>query len=207
MNHQTNPGADRVFLHAMPWRLVLLAGALVASAWLSACVPLVVTGAAVGALAATDRRTLGAQTDDQTIELKALGQVRDTIPQAGGVSITSYNRKVLLTGQVSDEATKSRVEQLVTGLPNVRGVHNEVSIAGRAGLGTATADTALTVRVKTAMFGDRNIDSQTIKIVTETGVVYLMGLVSRVEGERAAKVASQVSGVSRVVTVFEYIGS
>ena len=144
--------------------------------------------------------------DDQAIELKALGQVRDMVAQTGGVSITSYNRKVLLTGQVSDEETKSKVEKLVAGLPNVRGVQNELQIAGRVGLGTTTNDTALTARVKAAMIEDRDLNSQTIKVVTEAGVVYLMGMVSRAEGDRAARVASRVSGVMRVVTVFEYTG-
>ena len=187
-------------------RLTILVAALGASAWLTACVPLAVTGVAVGAMAATDRRTLGAQTDDQAIELKALGQVRDMVAQTGGVSITSYNRKVLLTGQVSDEETKSKVEKVVAALPNVRGVQNELQIAGRVGLGTATNDAALTARVKAAMIEDRDLNSQTIKIVTEAGVVYLMGIVSRNEGDRAARVASRVSGVMRVVTVFEYSG-
>ena len=192
---------------ARSWaRLSILAAALGASVYLSACVPLVVTGAAVGAMAATDRRTLGAQTDDQAIELKALGQVRDSVARTGGVSITSYNRKVLLTGQVSDEETKSKVEKVVAGLPNVRGVQNELQIAGRVGLGTTTNDTALTARVKAAMIEDRDLNSQTIKVVTEAGVVYLMGMVSRAEGDRAARVASRVSGVMRVVTVFEYTG-
>ena len=185
-------------------RLTILVAALGASVWLTACVPLAVTGVAVGAMAATDRRTLGAQTDDQAIELKALGQVRDSVAKTGGVSITSYNRKVLLTGQVADEDTKAKVEKVVAGLPNVRGVQNELQIAGRAGLGTATNDTAITARVKAAMIEEKDLNSQTIKVVTEAGVVYLMGLVSRSEGDHAARVASRVSGVMRVVTVFEY---
>ena len=187
-------------------RLTVLVAALGASVWLTACVPLAVTGVAVGAMAATDRRTLGAQTDDQAIELKALGQVRDTVVNTGGVSITSYNRKVLLTGQVPDEGTKAKVERIVTSLPNVRGVHNDLQIAGRVGLGTTTNDTALTARVKTAMIEEKDLNAQSVKVVTEAGVVYLMGMVSRAEGDRAARVASRVSGVMRVVTVYEYIG-
>ncbi len=189
-----------------PWRLAVLASALAASAVLSACVPLAVTGVAVGAMAVADRRTLGAQTDDQAIELKALGQVREQIPHAGGVSFTSFNRKVLLTGQVAEAETRAKVEQLVKGLPNVAAVHNEVQVSGRVGLGTATADTAITAKVKTALIEDKDVPANSIKVVTEAGVVYLMGLVSRAEGDRAARVASRVSGVTRVVTVFEYIG-
>lgn len=187
-------------------RLPILLAVLGASVWLTACVPLAVTGVAVGAMAATDRRTLGAQTDDQAIELKAQGQVRDSVARTGGVSFTSYNRKVLLTGQVADEDTKAKVEKVVAALPNVRGVHNELQIAGRVGLGTATSDTALTARVKAAMIEEKYLNSQTIKVVTEAGVVYLMGLVTRTEGDLAARVASRVSGVMRVVTVYEYTG-
>jgi len=187
-------------------RSAILVASLAASVWLTACVPLAVTGVAVGAMAAADRRTLGAQTDDQAIELKALGQVRDSVANAGGVSITSYNRKVLLTGQVADEDTKAKVERIVAALPNVRGVQNELQISGRVGLGTSTNDAALTARVKTALIEDRGIDAQAVKVVTEAGVVYLMGMVRRTEGDQAARVASRVSGVTRVVTVFEYIG-
>lgn len=188
-------------------RRTILVAVLGASSLLTACVPLAITGVAVGAMAATDRRTLGAQTDDQAIELKALGQVRDQVARTGGVSFTSYNRKVLLTGQVADEDTKAKVEKVVASLPNVRGVHNELQVAGRVGLGTATTDTALTARVKAAMIDEKNLNSQTIKVVTEAGVVYLMGLVTRTEGDLAARVASRVSGVMRVVTVYEYFGS
>ncbi|HPU52145.1 MAG TPA: BON domain-containing protein [Burkholderiaceae bacterium] len=198
------PGRTR---RAVPLaRSAILVASLAASVWLTACVPLAVTGVAVGAMAAADRRTLGAQTDDQAIELKALGQVRDSVANAGGVSITSYNRKVLLTGQVADEDTKAKVERIVAALPNVRGVQNELQISGRVGLGTSTNDAALTARVKTALIEDRGIDAQAVKVVTEAGVVYLMGMVRRTEGDQAARVASRVSGVTRVVTVFEYIG-
>lgn len=181
-----------------------LAGALAAALLASACVPLAVTGITAGALAAADRRTLGAQTDDQGIELKGAALISEKLPAAKGVSITSYNRKVLLTGQVPDATSKARAQELVGGLANVRSVHNELAVAARAGLGSLTSDAAITTRVKAAFVGDRDIPGETIKIVTESGVVYLMGLVTRAEGDRAARAASRVSGVSRVVTIFEY---
>lgn len=204
MTHQTQPG-HRPGLSAV--RVALLAAAVGASVWLTACVPMVVTGAAVGAMAAVDRRTLGAQTEDQTLELKGLTQVRDTIGNTGGVSMTSYNRKVLLTGQVPDQDTRAKVEKLVRGLPNVRDVVNELQLAPAGGLGMAAGDLALSTRVKAALIQAAGVESQTIKVVSESGVVYLMGLVTRAEGDRAAQAASRVSGVTRVVTAFEYTGS
>ena len=204
MTHQTQPG-HRPGLSAV--RVALLAAAVGASVWLSACVPMVVTGAAVGAMAAVDRRTLGAQTEDQTLELKGLTQVRDTMGNTGGVSMTSYNRKVLLTGQVPDQDTRAKVEKLVRGLPNVRDVVNELQLAPAGGLGMAAGDLALSTRVKAALIQAAGVESQTIKVVSESGVVYLMGLVTRAEGDRAAQAASRVSGVTRVVTAFEYTGS
>lgn len=204
MTPQIQPGIRRAFPAV---RVTLLAAAVGASVWLTACVPMVVTGAAVGAMAAVDRRTLGAQTEDQSIELKGLAQVRDSIGKTGGVSITSYNRKVLLTGQVPDQDTRAKVETLVAGLPNVRGVINELQVASAGGLGMAAGDLALSARVKTALIQAAGVESQTIKVVSESGVVYLMGLVTRAEGDRAAQVASRVSGVTRVVTAFEYTGS
>jgi len=183
---------------------LVLAGALAAPLLASGCVPLAVTGITAGALAAADRRTLGAQTDDQGIELKGATLISEKLPAAKGVSVTSYNRKVLLTGQVPDATSKARAQELVGGLANVRSVHNELAVAARAGLGSLTSDAAITTRVKAAFVGDRDIPGETIKIVTESGVVYLMGLVTRAEGDRAARAASRVSGVSRVVTIFEY---
>lgn len=188
-------------------RLAVLVTALGASAWLSGCVGLAATGMAVGAFASADRRTLGAQTDDQSIELKALGEVRDAVARTGGVSITSYNRKVLLTGQVGDADTRNKVEKVAAGLTNVRGVFNELQIASSTSFATATNDLAITTKVKAAMLDAKDVAFNNFKVVTEAGVVYLMGLVTRAEGDRAAQVTSRVSGVKRVVTLFEHTGN
>ena len=169
------------------------------------CVPLVATGAAVGTLAALDRRTLGAQTEDQEIELRAANRMRGALAQPGGVSVTSYNRKVLLTGQVASEDDKRAAEAAVGALPNVRSVHNELQVLGRPSLATSAADTAITARVKAALLDAQDLHANVIKVITESGTVYLMGLVSRREADRAAQVASRVAGVQRVVTVFEFI--
>lgn len=185
---------------------IAVAGALLASTLaLSGCIGLAATGVAVGTMAALDRRTVGAQAEDQAIELKAAAQLREQIEQAGGISVTSFNRKVLLTGQVASAQDKRKAEQIVAGIDNVRSVHNELQVLGRPSFTTSAADTAITARVKTALLEARDLQANTIKVITESGTVYLMGLVTRREADRAAQVASTVAGVQRVVTVFELI--
>jgi len=186
-------------------RLTFAAALLASVLAAPGCVPLVATGAAVGTLAALDRRTLGAQTEDQEIEVRAANRMRDALKQPGGVSVTSFNRKVLLTGQVASEDDKRAAEAVVAALPNVRSVHNELQVLGRPSLAASAADTSITARVKAALVDAQDLHANVIKVVTESGTVYLMGLVSRREAERAAQVASRVAGVQRVVTVFEYI--
>lgn len=186
-------------------RLAIVSALAGATLSLSACFPLAVTGAAVGTMALIDRRTVGAQTEDEAIELKAVGLLRSAAGFPGGVSVTSYNRKVLLTGQVPDEASRRRAEQIVAGIDNVRSIHNEVQISGRVGLTTTSADALTTTKVKAAFIDARDIQANQIKVLTENGVVYLMGVVTQREAERAAQVASRVGGVQRVVTVFEVI--
>jgi osmotically-inducible protein OsmY len=188
-----------------PSRLFMACAMLVGLSSLSACFPLVATGFAVGTFATIDRRTYGAQTDDQAIELKSSGRLNDTDKKLGGVSVTSYNRKVLLTGQVLSEEDKKLAEQIVVRIDNVRSVHNELSVSGRSGFGTATSDTTITAKVKASLFDSKDIQSSTVKVVTESSVVYLMGVVNQREAAKAAQVASGVSGVSKVVTVFEVL--
>ena len=183
-----------------------IVGSLVGSTLaLSGCFPLAATGVVVGTLAATDRRTIGAQTEDTGIEVKAAAQLRQQLPDAGGIGVTSFNRKVLLTGQVLDERSRTEAAAIVGRIENVASVHNELQVAGRVSMGTAAADTSITARVKAMLIEARDIQATTIKVVTEAGVVYLMGIVTRPEGDRAAQVASRVAGVQRVVTVFEYV--
>ena len=193
-------------LNRMPaLRRTLLAAALAGVTLVQAgCFPLAATGIAVGAMAIADRRTVGAQTEDQGIEVKALQQVSQ-IQGGGGVSVTSFNRKVLLTGQVPDQRTKSEAAAVVGKIGNVASVHNELAIGERVSFSTQASDSTTTAQVKSAMVEAKDLQTNTIKVVTEVGVVYLMGIVTRAEGERAAMVASRVSGVRRVVTVFEYV--
>src|SRR5690606_29595516 len=189
----------------MPARMTLIAALLASALATSGCIPLVATGAAVGALAALDRRSIGAQTEDQEIELRAAARMRDALKQPGGVSVTSFNRKVLLTGQVASDDDKRAAEAAVAALPNVRSIHNELQVLGRPSMSATAADASITARVKAALVEAQDLHANVIKVVTESGTVFLMGLVSRREADRAAQVASRVAGVQRVVTVFEFI--
>lgn len=171
----------------------------------SGCFPLAATGIVVGGLAAADRRTVGAQTEDNAIELKAYNDLRQQLGGTAGISVTSYNRAALLTGQVQDERIKRRAGEVVARIANVRTVHNELVISAVASIGTSAADATLTTRVKAAFFDAKDLQSNTLKVVSEAGVVYLMGIVTRAEGDRAAQVVSGLSGVKRVVTLFEYV--
>ena len=186
--------------------LIVLLGVLAATAALSGCVPLLVGGAMVGtSLVATDRRTSGTQLDDQSIEIKGLKRVSEALGERGSVSVTSYNRVVLLTGQVSSEADKALVEQAVARIDNVRSVVNEVELATTASFGNHSNDTLLTSKVKASLVDAKDLQANAFKVVTERSVVYLVGRVTEREGSRAADVARGVSGVSKVVKVFDIV--
>ncbi|MHB0972994.1 MAG: BON domain-containing protein [Thiobacillus sp.] len=181
-----------------------LIGAVVSQ--LGGCAAAVVGGAAVGTSVALDRRTAGVYVSDQEIELRALARLRETFPQkTDNISATSYNRQVLLTGQVPDEATRSRATEVVKAIPDVRTVFNELTISGITSLTSDANDVAITSQVKARMLRDENVPATKIKVVTEAGVVYLMGLVSRSEAEAATNIARTTSGVTKVVTLFEYL--
>jgi osmotically-inducible protein OsmY len=188
------------------WRLTALLAALAASTTLTACVPLLLGGAVVGtSMVATDRRTSGTQLDDSSIEIKGLKRVSETLGERGSVSVTSYNRIVLLTGQVAAEADKSVVEQAVGRIDNVRSVVNEVQVASNASFSNHSNDTLLTSKVKASMVDAKDLQANSFKVVTERSVVYLMGRVTEREANRAADIARGVSGVEKVVKVFEVV--
>ncbi len=186
----------------------LMVGALiVGSLGQAGCFTLAATGVALGALAAIDRRTIGAQTEDQAIELKARSRLRERIADASGIAATSFNRRVLLTGQVLSEADKQEAGATVAGLPNVRGVYNELEISGQPSLQVTASDVTITTRVKTGLLRDQLVPGNSVKVKTESSSVYLMGLVTNEEAERAAVIASRIGGVAKVVTVFEIISA
>ena len=186
-----------------PLTKAILCAALLGS--LQGCVPLVMGGAALGAAATMDRRTLGAQTEDKSITVKAEVQVPKIVGNAGHVNIASYNRKVLLTGEVRDEAMKAAVEREVRGIENVVSVINELAIAGPSSYTSRSSDALITAKVKTSQVDMKTVSAVSFKVTTERGVVYLMGVVTPREGNIAADVAKGVSGVTRVVKIFEYI--
>jgi osmotically-inducible protein OsmY len=186
----------------------LVASLVAAGFALSACAPLLVgAGATMGTLSALDRRTVGAQTEDELIELKGRNRLRESMRNSDGIGVTSYNRKVLLTGQVLSAQDKTNAARVIASLDNVRSVDNELQVSGRVSMGVAASDTLITTRVKTALLDSNRVQANTIKVVTEASVVYLMGIVTAEEGSAAADIASRTSGVARVVTVFENISN
>lgn len=188
-----------------PHRRLFASALALAPIALSGCAPVVATSMAVGSVAAIDRRSLGTQTDDTEIELRAAGRLPDAIRGARGVSVISFNRSVLLTGQVPDPAAKADAERAVRQVNGVKNVFNELEVGPRVSFATIANDTQLTARVKGAFLEQKALDTNAVKVVTENGVAYLMGLVTQREGPAYATAASRVSGVRRVVTLFDYI--
>ncbi len=183
-----------------------LAATIGAGSMMAGCAPLLVGGAMVGgALSYADRRTAGTQVEDQSIELKSLTRVRDAVGDRGHVSVTSYNRNVLLTGEAASEADRQAVEAAVAGIDNVRGVVNELAVAGSTSMASRSNDAVLTSKVKASHIDAKDLQANTIKVVTERGVVYLMGIVTEREANRATELARGVSGVAKVVRVFELV--
>jgi osmotically-inducible protein OsmY len=172
---------------------------------LQGCVAVVAGGMVAGAVSATDRRTLGAQTEDKAIAVKAETRLPQIVGDAGHVNINSYNRKVLLTGEVRDEAMKRAVENEVRSITNVDNVINELEVAGPSSYTSRSSDTLITSKVKLSLADKKTVSANSFKVVTERGNVYLMGLVTQREGNIAAQVAQGVSGVMRVTKIFEYI--
>lgn len=179
--------------------------ALCTLAALQGCAPLVMGGAMVGGVVlATDRRTTGTQVDDEGIELKAANRIRE-LATLGHVNVTSYNRKVLLTGEVSSQADRARVEAVVSAVENVQSLVNELAVAGNSSMTSRSNDTFLTTQVKASLVEAKGMNANAIKVVTERATVYLMGRVTEREAARATSLASAVPGVQKVVRMFEQI--
>lgn len=189
-----------------PSRLVL--GLLTAAALgvgLSACAPLIVGSAVGGALVATDRRSSGTVVDDQGFEIKALPRIREVVGERGHVNVTSYNRVLLVTGEVPAEAEKAAIEAKLAGMENVKGVLNELVIGPNSTLGDRSNDTLITSKVKASYVDARDLHSNAFKVVTERSVVYLLGRVTEREATRAVEIARGVGGVRKVVRAFEIL--
>lgn len=187
-------------------RAALGALALIGGFALSGCAALLVGGAVVGGtMVATDRRTTATQLEDQLIEGKAATKVRETLGERGKVTATSYNRLVLLTGDVVTDSDKGAVEHAVARVDNVRSVVNELIVGGSASLGTRSNDALLSTKVKASIVDAKGLYANSIKVVTERGVVYMLGRVTEQEATQATNVARGVSGVNKVVRVFDIL--
>ncbi|MDP1900087.1 MAG: BON domain-containing protein [Rubrivivax sp.] len=192
--------------HARWIRFTRLATAVAALGLaLPGCAALFMGGAVIGSgLVATDRRTTGTQIEDESIELKAASRARD-LATLGRINIVSYNRTVLIAGEVPGEPEKAAVERAVTGVENVRLVVNELAVMPGTTMGTRSSDTLLGARVKATMIDAKDVQAHAFKVVVERGIVYLMGRVTEREAARGADLARSVSGVQKVVRVFEIL--
>ena len=189
------------------FRTVAVVAALVAAASaLSGCAALLVGGAVVGgSLLATDRRTSGAQIEDQAIELKSNTRVREILGDRGHVNVTSYNRLVLLSGEVPTDSDKESIEQSVSKVDNARSVVNELAVMTASSLSNRSNDALVTTKVKATLVDAGDISANAFKVLTERGIVYLMGRVTEREAERASELTRSINGVQKVVRVVEVI--
>lgn len=182
----------------------VLAGAALAS--LSACAPLVVGGAAVmTGVVALDRRTAGTQLEDETIEIKVASAIRRDLGDRVHLNTTSYNRQVLLTGEAQTAADRERAEKLAQSQENVKSVVNDLAVMAPSSITQRTKDTVVTGQVKASFLDAKDLQSNAIKVVTERGIVYLMGRVTAREAKRATDIARSIDGVRKVVRVFDEI--
>lgn len=186
-----------------PLATLLLVGAVATS--LQGCIEMAIGTAVMTTLAASDRRTFGAQTEDRAIVMKGEGRIANLVGKSGHVNVSSFNRKVLLTGEVADEAMKAAVEREARAIEGVDSVVNELEATFLSSLSSRSNDTLITGKVKAALVDTRDLYANSVKVITERGNVYLMGRVSQREGQLAANAASGVGGVARVIKVFEYI--
>lgn len=186
----------------------LLTAALVALTVpaLQACFPLVATGVTVGVMAALDRRPVGVQTDDETIEWKASSRISDKFGKEAHVNVTSYNRKVLISGEVPNDEAKARIGEIVRGTDGVQGIWNELVIGAAASLSGRSNDTYITSKVKARFVDAGQFSANHVKVVTEASTVFVLGIVNEREAQAAINVARTTSGVRKVVNVMEVVG-
>ena len=184
----------------------LIAVILALSPFLQSCLPLLVgAGVGAGVMMADDRRTSATVLEDQTIEIKIRNRMKEKYEDQLHVSITSFNRFVLLTGEAPTEEIKQDLTIVALEVQNVRNVQNEVIVAGKSSLTSRSSDALLTSRIKGRLTQNKDVSANHVKVVTENGTAFLMGLVTRAEAESAAQTAATTSGAQRVVKAFEYI--
>ena len=180
-------------------------GALLLVSTLGACAPLMIAGVAGTAMVASDRRTSGAQLEDESIELRAQARIRDNLGERVHVNVTSFNRQVLLTGEVTAEKDRQAVVQLVERIENVKAVVNELAVMPLSNLTERSNDLLIVAKVKASFVDSRDLFANAFKVVTERGTVYLMGRVTQREANSATQLTRNVSGVNKVVRLFEII--
>ena len=179
--------------------LVLLSGSL------QGCFPVVAVGVGTGVMMAQDRRTSGAYVEDQAIESKASDRIGKQYKDNIHVNVTSFNRNVLISGEVPNDAVKTEIGKLASGIENVRNVSNELVVSGLTSLTSRGSDSLITSNVKIRFVDDKRFKADHVKVVTENGTVFLMGIVKHAEADAATEVASITGGVQRVVKLFEYL--
>jgi len=197
MNTTTPPRSSAGILAWPSW--LLLAAAL---PLLSGCFGAAALGVGAGALMATDRRASETYVTDESIELRAASRIRETFGNRVSVHVASFNRSILLTGSAPDAATRTELEKLASGVPNVRAISNEVEIGGTA---SYADDAYITTKVKARFIDGNKFAVNHVKVLTEGGAVYLLGLVTKREADAAVEIARTTAGVRKVVRVFEYI--
>jgi osmotically-inducible protein OsmY len=189
---------------AVPALILVLTGAALG---LQGCPAVIGLGGLAAVSSLEDRRSTGTQLDDQAIESRANTRISERIGERGHINVAAFNRAVLLTGEAWDEAARAEVEKIVAELPNVRSVTNEVQVAGLSSGTSRANDTAITAKVKGQFVNVQGLNPLHVKVVTEAGVVYLLGLVTESEAETATDLARTTGGVRKVVKVFEYCKS
>jgi osmotically-inducible protein OsmY len=187
----------------LSWLSCVLAGAVLSV--LSGCAPLMLGGAVMTGVVATDRRTAGTQLEDEAIELKVASAVRQELGDRVHLNVTSYNRQVLLSGEAAGAADRERAEKLAQNQENVKSVVNDLAVMAPSSLTQRTKDTVITSQIKASFIDAKDLQSNSIKVVTERGIVYLMGRVTQREAKRATDIARGVGGVTKVVRVFDEI--
>ena len=171
---------------------------------LTGCAAVVVGGAGGAALVGADRRTVGTVTEDQGIEIKTSNRISEKYPDAH-MNVTSYNRMVLLTGETTSNAAREEIEKIARAVENVRGIYNEIAVVGNSSLSARTNDAYLTGKVKARFVDGQKFNAVHVKVVTESNVVYLLGMVNRKEADDATEIARTTSGVQKVVRLFEFL--
>lgn len=188
----------------MTKRILALLAALCASVTLQGCVEMAIVGAGAGVMSAMDRRTTGTQIEDEGIELRAANRLGERYGDRVHINVTSFNRSLLITGEVPDAATKAEIDKMARDVPTVRNVTNELQVAALSSYSARGNDATITGKVKTRFLDANKFNAVHVKVVTEAGIVYLLGIVTDQEAADATEIARTTSGVRKVVKVFEY---